>query len=377
MRNNQSRLILTILLSAIALLASACSQPAPTAAPTAAQSVSAPTAVPTATAPPIKYRVRALFPIPVEAFESAPQVIGKRMGYFAEEGIDLIYEGSGTVTGEGTKLLSEGQADFALLVTPAALAARAGKVPVKSVCTEREEFIFDYAVSPDSGITFIAQLEGKKIGVGDASWVVFSSPLLIAGGVDPSKVEPVVVGVPNRAAALESKQVDAVLTWLIEEETWQGRGVKFNLLKGADLLDLPSNSWLASEKTITEQPEMVKAFLRAEAKAHLFLQTNPAAAAEMVLEEYPALGADWPTALASVTRYAQKQPKQLANGFCYHDRAAWSSAVNTYQQMGIFPAIPVDDIFTNQFVEAANKFDHEVVIKQAQNYTLKPEHKQP
>lgn len=328
----------------------------------------------TATPPPIKYRIRALFPIPVENFESAPQVIAMRMGYFAEEGVDLKYEGLGTVAGEGSKLVAEGQAEFALVAVPNVLAARAGEIPVRSVFMEREEYIYDFAVRPDSGIKSFADMEGKKLGLGDPAWAVVSTPILIAAGVDPTTVENVIVGVPNRAAALSSGQVDAVLTWIIEEENWQGQGIKFNLLKGSDVVKFPSNMWLTSEKIIKEQPDMVVAFLRPLAKAKLFLVTNPAAAAEMVLEEYPSIKADWPTALASLKAYARPQPQQEANGYGYHDEAAWSAYIDMLAKMEIFPPLPLDQVMTNQFIQAANDFDRKAVIEQARNYKLKPEH---
>jgi ABC-type nitrate/sulfonate/bicarbonate transport system substrate-binding protein len=126
----------------------------------------------TPTPVPIKYRVRALFPIPVENFESAPQVIAMRMGYFAEEGVDLKYEGLGTVAGEGSKLVAEGQAEFALVAVPNVLAARAGGITVRSVFMEREEYIYDFAVRPDGGIKAFADMKGKKLGLGDPAWAV-------------------------------------------------------------------------------------------------------------------------------------------------------------------------------------------------------------
>lgn len=329
-----------------------------------------------ATPPPVKYKVRVLFPIPVESFESVPQVVAMRMGYFAEEGVEVTYEGSGTVTGEGTKLISEGQADFTIIVLPALLASRAAAMPMKSVFVEREEYIFDFAVRPDSGIESIADLNGRKLGIPDSTFGIFFAPLLIAGGADPAQVEQVVVGMNGRAAALQSGQVDAVLTWIIEEDTWRGRGVEFNLLKGSQAVTWPSNSWVTSEKIIQEQPEMVVAVLRAIAKARLFLKTNPAAAAEMVLEQYPAISTDWETALISVQGYATPaQPQQEANGFGFHDTAAWGSYIDAVSQMEIFPPMAAGDVLTNEFIQAVNDFDHEAVIEQAQNYQLKPEHK--
>ncbi len=331
----------------------------------------------TPTLPPIKYHIRALFPIPVENFESAPQVIAMKMGYFAEEGVELNYEGLGTVAGEGSKLVAEGQADFALTAVPNVLAAKAGGVGIRSVFMEREEYIYDFAVSPNSGIKTFADMTGKKLGLGDPAWAVTSTPILLAAGVDPTTVENVIVGVPNRAAALSSGQVDAVLTWVIEEETWQGQGIKFNLLKGSDVVKYPSNLWLTSDAIIKDKPDMVLAFLRPLAKAHLFMMTNPAAAAEMVMDQYPSVKVDWPTALAALKAYTRPQPQQEANGYGYHDEAAWQGYMDLLAQMQIFPPLKSGDVLTNEFIKEANNFDHAAVIKQAKDYKLNPEHQTP
>ena len=224
-------------------------------------------------------KVTMVFPRSVEVLDDAHVVAAYKLGYFKDEGIDVKFEQSyGT---SDVKMVSAGQADFAYPSPYIQLMGHESGLPIISVYQVDIRNIFGFSVRPDSGITSIAGLKGKKISLGDAGWASISDPLLRHAGLDPKKdVEYVATG-ENRAQMVNEGKLDAVLTWEKEYQLWDAQGIKLTFLPGEKVLDNSSNSIVVSLDTYKNKKDLSNRFVRAYARGRYFTKLNPRPATEM------------------------------------------------------------------------------------------------
>lgn len=327
------------------------------------------------TAPEITDTVVMVFPRSIEVLDDAHVVAADMMGYFAEEGIAVKYEQSyGT---SDVKMIASGQGDVAYPSPYIQLMGHESELPIISVYQVDVRNIFGFSVLPDSEIKTIADLKGKTISLGDAAWSSISDPLLQHAGLDPkTDVEYVVAG-ENRAQMVAEGKADAVLTWEKEYQLWDAQGIILRYMTGEAVLDNCSNSLIVSLDTYKNRQDLIIRFLRAYAKGSYFTKLNPRAATEMVLEKYPSIKVDFEAALKAIEGlvYIDNNDDTLKYGYGYHNADKWAINVADALANGmITKEIPLEQIFTNEFVEAANQFDHAAVEADAANYKLKPEH---
>lgn len=320
-------------------------------------------------------KVVMVFPRSIEVLDDAHVVAAEMLGYFEEEGIEVTYEQSyGT---SDVKMVASGQADVAYPSPYIQLMAHESNLPIISVYQVDVRNIFGFSVRPDSGINSIADLKGKKISLGDASWASISDPLLQHAGLDPKKDVEYVVAGENRAQMVNEGKLDAVLTWEKEYQLWDAQGIRLKYLSGEKVLDNCSNSLVVSLDTYNNRKDLIKRFVRAYAKGSYFTKLNPKAATEMVLKKYPSIKVEFKDALKAIEGlvYIDNNEDTEKYGYGYHNADKWRINVEDALKNGmITKEIPLEQIFTNEFVEAANSFDHKAVEEDAKNYKLAPEH---
>jgi ABC-type nitrate/sulfonate/bicarbonate transport system substrate-binding protein len=114
-------------------------------------------------------------------------------------------------------------------------------------------------------------------------------------GADFSKLEIVNIGAADFFTSV-TRDVD--FTWIYYG--WDGVAaevkdfsINFMLLQDLDSqLDFYTPVIIASEKTIENNPEIIKKFLRATEKGYMFAVENPEKAADILLKEVPELDRD-------------------------------------------------------------------------------------
>lgn len=318
-----------------------------------------------------------VFPRSYECLDDAHIHAAIKLGYFEEEGIELrIEQAYGT---DDLKMIVSGQADTGYPSSFVQIAGHEGRLPFKSVYQVDNVNIFGYCVNKDSGIKSIADLKGKTIALGDPAWSTISDPNLVAAGLDPSEVTYVTAG-ENRAQLAASGQADAVLTWYKEFEMWAGQGMDFDWLAGEDVLQITGGCLVFENNKIEEKRDVIERFVRAYAKGSYFTYLNPTAATEIVLEKFPSIKIDFEYALASVQSlvYIDNGEDVEKNGYGWHNPAKWEKQMEACRIGGTLTRddLTLDEIYTNEFVEAANSFDHAGVEKDAAEYQLKPENQE-
>jgi ABC-type nitrate/sulfonate/bicarbonate transport system substrate-binding protein len=192
-------------------------------------------------------------------------------GYTREEGLDAeMVLMNGTASAQG---MVARQVDFGMSAG-ALLAAYVRGAPLRNVFVQIDKPLYYLYTNPD--LTSVKDLVGKSMGVeavGDSTHLAAMAALR-AGGVDPGQVT-FLNNVSNERAVpgLEAGAVAGAIVSPPFDGAAQRLGYR-NLGFLGDYLDYLTAGLATHADTIAQQPELVQAVVRAELKAHRFMQRN-------------------------------------------------------------------------------------------------------
>lgn len=377
MKKSKATKIFAFLLSLLLVCAAASGCGAKTTDPPAATTPPAST-TPEQTendAPKTLDKITLVFPRSYECLDDAHIHAAIELGYFEENGIEVVFEQAyGT---DDLSMIVAGQADTGYPSSFVQIAGHEAGLPFKSVYQVDNCNIFGYSVRPDSGITSISDLKGKTIALGDPGWNTISDPILIAAGVQPSEVTYITAG-ESRAQMVDAGQADAVLTWYKEFELWNGQGITLDYLAGEDVLQLTGGCLVFENNAIDAKRDVIERFVRGYAMGAYFTYLNPVAATEITMNKFPSLDVDFEWALLSIEHliYIDNGEDVEQHGYGWHNEEKWNTQMDACRAGGTLSRtdLTVEEIYTNDFVEAANSFDHGRVEEDAKNYPVSAEH---
>lgn len=296
--------------------------------------------------------------------------------YFEQEGIEIeIIPNAGG--GDALKQVAQKQAHFSIGSPENTLNAVLEGVPLRAVATVVTSQIFRMVVLPNSPIKGYAELKGKKLGVSSftSGSYPFAKFALRENGLDFGKdVEFVTVGTGAPAyEALKTGRVDALSTWDTQIATFEGLGPALRVFPRPSIGELPADQILVLPDTLTSDPDLVERFLRAIFKGIIFAQTNPEAAVDLYIKQFPeaAKGQDREGHLRILkSRLPQLElvPSQQGRwGFI--PLAQYEKLQSAGLEFGTIKAKQdLSLIMSNQVIEAANKFDVEKVKQEARAF---------
>jgi NitT/TauT family transport system substrate-binding protein len=305
-----------------------------------------------------------------KAISHAPFFVANKVGYFAQEGLKMDFT---TIPGglEPLKAVVSKQAQFAFPAPSSLIVAREGNLPARSVYAMRQKWIFGFAAMKNRKVSSVADLKGKTIGVISES-AGFIAKIMILGSKDVplDSVTIQVVGA-NMAGPLAAGKVDAVYCWDTLFEQYRRQGLDVVWISGPEYDDYQSNVIATSEQLIKDRPQMVEGYLRAVTKGTVFSIENPKATLKIVGSEEPQLTKDPDKAMVELQlANAGFQSKlQAEHGFGFHSAKSWELQAKALKELKeISKVLPGDQYFTNGFIATANRFDVEVVRKEARGY---------
>ncbi len=243
--------------------------------------------------------------------EFAGEFVADDKGYYTDAGIGKVDLLAGPVATE--ELVATGKADFGLsnaISTGAAIAN--SDFPLKIVGTTFQKNPFSILSLSDKGdITTPQDLIGKKIGVQDPNLSLFNA-LLAANDIDPDDVTIVPNGFD--VAPLEDGQIDGLVAYVTNESLLvKGHGFDTTDLTFADNgLPFVAESVIATDDTIANKPDLVKAFLEAEIKGWKDACADPELGADLAVNTYGA-EIDPPLELKKEVAQAEQQCESLVN----------------------------------------------------------------
>jgi NitT/TauT family transport system substrate-binding protein len=230
---------------------------------------------------------------------SAPFFVAQDRGYYRAEKLDVTIDAAGS-SRDAVSRVTSGAADLGLADINALIKYRDlnPAVPVKALFIVYDKPPYAIITRKSRGIEKPKDLEDKKLGA-PAAEAAYAQWLLLAkvNGIDLAKVAVENVAAAVREPMLAAGQVDAITGISFSSYVdLKDRGVPVDdlvVLPMADYgLHLYGEAIIANPKFVSENPDAVKAFLRAFLKGLKDTIKDPARAVESVVKRNETLKKD-------------------------------------------------------------------------------------
>lgn len=283
----------------------------------------------------------------------APFYVAVEKGYFRDAGLELEFDYKFET--DGVALVGAENLHFSIASGEQVLLARAQGLPVVYVLSWFNDYAVGIAAKVEQGIRSPQDLRGKKIGLPGlfgASYIGLRA-LLAAGGLSETDVIIDSIGF-NQVEALASDGEQAVVIYVTNEPLQlQARGYSVDVLRVADFSELVANGLVTNERTIQENPALVRAMIQATLKGISDTLADPDEAYEICKKYVDGL-ADLPPEQAAI----QRQVLQASLDFWRSETPgatapqAWESMQALLLDMQLLET-PMDlsQAYSNQFIQ--------------------------
>jgi len=276
--------------------------------------------------------------------------VAKDQGYYAQEGLDVnIVQPS---EGGNPQLVAAGKSDFAISYQEEVTIARSQNIPIVALAAVIQHNTSGFASPVSKNIKTPKDFEGKTYGGwGSPAETAVLKVLMAKYGADVNKVKMVNVGSADFFASME-KGID--FSWIFEG--WTGieaktKGIDLNFIKLKDedkVLDYYTPVIIASESKISQDPELVKKFMKATAKGYNYAIDNPDKTAAILIKSVPELNKDLVTASQA---YLSKEYKSDASRWGEMKSEVWKNYADfMFANKLIDKNIQTEQAFTNKFL---------------------------
>ncbi len=277
--------------------------------------------------------------------------VAQAKGWYEEAGlnVNIIQAGESPVE----QVVAAGSAAFGISYQEAVTLARAENAPLVSVAAIIQHNTSGFASRAERGITRPKDFEGKTYG-GWGSPVERSilDLLMSCDGGDVNQVNFVDTGFADFFAITE-KEVD--FAWIFYG--WDGVNAE---LKGIDLNVVMLSDWqecvpdyytpviITNEKMISEQPELVRAFVTATARGYEYAMANPNEAADILFAASPESD---PELLKASQKWLADRYQADAPQWGQQKQEVWQRYADWLFQEGMLAKqIDTTAAFTNEFL---------------------------
>ncbi len=334
-----SRNIVSSLILLLGLVLSACGSTAPAQAP--AQ-------------PKVLREITVAMPY-IPNVQFAHFYVADKQGYYAEEGIKVNFDYNFET--DSVKRVADGTVQFGMASGDSILLARGQGLPVRVVATNSQRFPAVFFSKADQNIKTPADLKGKTVGIPGrfgASYVGLLA-ILYANKMAESDLNIQEIGFAQVAALTEDKVQVASGYGNNEPIQLEQQGITVNVIKVSDSYPLASDGIIASEKTIKDDPDLVRGFIRATLRGMQDVINNPQAGFDTALIYIPeAQRGDTKLQLkvleATTPFWQSDMTKQ--NGLGFTDVASWQATNQFLRDAKLLKTdVKVEDAFTNDFIK--------------------------
>ena len=276
------------------------------------------------------------------------------MGYYRDAGLTVTFQNK--VDPDLIPLVGQGNLDIGIADGTDVIPAVSQGIPIKYLATI-------YAKNPNvliakagSGITTVADLKGKKIGIpGEygSSWVMLQA-LLKAANMTASDVQIVQYPDYGQAVALQQGVIDAATGFANNEPIQlEEAGLKLVILTLDNATPLPGPGLIAGTATLAKKPAALKAFIQATEKAMEVIEADPQQGITASVAQVPELAQNPATQLAvlKATVAEWTSPYTQAHGSLAIDQAGWTQSIAFMTSIGLVPKpVTVDQVVSDQLL---------------------------
>ncbi|MFC6282537.1 MULTISPECIES: ABC transporter substrate-binding protein [Polaromonas] len=300
--------------------------------------------------------VNYLLPVPATSLAMAPWMLAQYKGYYAQENLKVTF-----VAAKGgvdvAKQIGAGNALIGGSIGDTPIILRANGVPIKGIALLGAGTLTLTAVHQDSGIQNMKGLRGKTLTVmsyADGTYYSLLGGLKKAGLTkdDLSIQAAGPAGVWQLFAAGKSQAMTGgadFINYAIDA------GAKINILPPEEGFRSMAQAILASDDAIRTHPELLRKLVRATLRGMNDIMTNPKEAARafaLAVPSYTGKEASIENFFGMLQKYTYAGQSPLGR----IDAKRMEEVQNLYVSEGIVARkLPLDELFTNQFVDAPAK----------------------
>lgn len=279
--------------------------------------------------------------------------LAKEKGYYKDQGIDLeIIQPSDS---DSVTLVASDKAQFGVSYqedVTYALTREKDPLPVKAIATIIQHNTSGFAAPVEKNIKTAKDFEGKTYGGwGSPSEEAIIKLAMEKQGADFNKLKRVDIGKDDYFTATK-KNID--FAWIFD--AWTGvearlKNVKLDYIPIKDIdpaLDYYTPILITNNKTIKENPELVKKFMAATSKGYEEAIKDPSGAADILSKAVPELDKNL---VKASQEYLAKLYKDDAQKWGQMKAEVWKNYAKFMQDNGLIKkALNVDEAFTNEFL---------------------------
>jgi len=279
----------------------------------------------------------------------APFYVAAEKGYFAGQRIEIEFDYSFDLN--GAAMVGGGQLPFTVLSCDQLLLARAQGLPIVNVFATYHAFPISVVAKAAQNIHSPGDLRGKNIGIPSllGPTNIGLQALLFSAGLAAKDVTVNTIGF-TQVEMLATDQSQAVVVYSNNEPIQlRAQGYDISELRVADHARLCADGIATNRKTISENPDLVRGFVRAMAQGLEYTIAHPDEAYDISLK--------YVANLAQADKSVQMKVLATSIDFWRADRVgfsdaqAWTNMNDLLVKMGLL-SVPQDmsAAFTNDFV---------------------------
>ncbi|OIK09724.1 ABC transporter substrate-binding protein [Bacillus sp. MUM 116] len=276
--------------------------------------------------------------------------VAKAKGYFKEQGLDVDIIQPGETGAD--QLVASGKADFGVGYQEGITQARVQGVPLVSIAAVIQHNTSGFASPAAKNIKSPKDFEGKTYG-GWGSPVEKSviSSLMDKEHSDANKVKIINMGDTDFFTAVKR---DIDFAWIYYG--WTGveaelRNQKINMIYLTDYskkLDYYTPVLETNEKMIANNPDTVKAFLKAASQGYEFAIKNPDQAADILIKAAPDLD---PKLVKASQKWLSPKYQDDASQWGLQKKTVWENYASwMYDHKLLDKKLDAEKAFTNEFL---------------------------
>ena len=289
----------------------------------------------------------------------APFYCALNQGYYADEGIDVTIQHSSEGSMGPIKQVGANNIKFGFAAGSSLITARTKGVPIITIYQIEQTNPYLIIAKKESEITKPEDLIGKSIAIPGSGCPqqIETEAMLLKSGLDYNKVNFVPTGGQEIAALLQNK-TDAMAGHIFHICLLKsmGEGRDINVLYGRDYANMVGCGLITNEKTLNENPELVRKFVRATDKGFKFAIDNPEKAVDIYIKDWAPQYAEkkdfnldyWRTCIDEIY-----QPDKYALGVS--NGTQWTMTQDVLYDLGLIDhKIDLCKAYTNEFVPSAS-----------------------
>jgi NitT/TauT family transport system substrate-binding protein len=220
-----------------------------------------------------------------------PYYIARELGFYAEEGLEVEFQDVGGSSAVVQQVIA-GNVDAGSPSPGALLNGVAQGNDLRQIFSHQFKSVFTLATPADSGVTTVADLKGKTVGVSDLAGgevPVVRAVLREAGLQEGDTVQllPVGEGSALTVNAIQNGQIQAYSSNMFDIAAVEAAGIDMNVILPDSVANFPGNGVVVTAEALQENREQLVGFLRALAKAIVWSEAHPQEAFEIAARLSP------------------------------------------------------------------------------------------